>query len=258
MAAVDQVFNVMVQTFTILKYSWPFIILIWIVGLKIKWKNWPIDVVIIEKKGDNFIKSNDRAGKFTDPYTGLVGSKLQKNGDTIPVINYEWIMHNNQKFTTIFDRFISLLRDTMGTVFLFKYGVKQYKPIYITDNGQRKLMLKELKNKDGQPIITYIYEKFDPRIALGNLNIEVIDWDNMNFMVQEQRSSFERRQKKKSFMREVVIPLAALAVTAILCIIFIKFSYDYAIAMKGSGEVQTTKPATAPNIPVISNVIPAG
>ena len=59
-------------------------------------------------------------------------------------------------------------------------------------------------------------------------------------------------------MREVVIPLAALAVTAILCIIFIKFSYDYAIAMKGGSPEAQSKPAEKPNIPVISNIVPAG
>ena len=257
MATVDIIFNIMSQIYTILKFSWPFIILIWIVVLKIKWKNWPIDVVIIEKKGDNFIKSNDRAGKFIDPYTGLIGSRLQKNGDTIPVINYEWILHNSSKHTTIFDRLVSLLRDTAGTVFLFKYGVKQYKPIYITENNIRKMVLKELKDQKGQPILINIYEKFDPRVALGSIKFEVVDWDNMNFMVQEQRASFERRQKKKSFMREIVIPLAALAVTAILCIIFIKFSYDYAIAMKRAGDA-AAQPAEKPNIPIISDVIPAG
>ena len=255
MANIDVIFSWIQTIKLVFLYGWPFMLLLWIVALKIKWRNWPIDVVIIEKRGDNFIKSNDRAGKYTDPYTGMVGTKLQKNKDTIPVVNYEWILHNNAKFTTIFDRFINLLRDTMGTVFLFKYGVRQYKPIYVNENNTRKLILKELKNKKGEPILVYLYEQFDPRKSLGSLNFEVIDWDNMNFMVQEQRASFERRQKKKGFMREIVIPLAALAVTAILCIIFIKFSYDYAIAMKGGVP---DKPATNPNIPVVSNIIPAG
>jgi len=242
---------------TILLYGWPFILLIIIIALKIKWRAWPVEAIIIEKRGNNLIKTNDRAGKYTDKYTGLTGYKLQKAKENIPIVNYEWVMHNVCKYTTIFDRVIHLLRGDIGTLFLFKYGAKQYKPIWITHNNQRKQILKELRDKNGQPILINIYEQFDPRKHLGALEFQVIDWDNMNFLVQEQRASFERRQKKKDFMKQVLIPLASLVVVALLCILMIKFSYDYAIAMKSTAPV-VNQPAQAPNIPVISDLVPAG
>lgn len=256
MGTVDVIFSYLETIQLILLYGWPFILLIIIVILKLKWKSWPVDVIIIEKRGNNLIKTNDRAGKYIDKYTGLTGYKLQKSKETIPIVNYEWVMHNVAKHTTIFDRFVHLLRGDIGTLFLFKYGAKQYKPIWITHNSQRKEVLKEIKDLNGQSILISIYEQFDPRKHLGALEFQVIDWDNMNFLVQEQRASFERRQKKKDFLKQVLIPLAALIVVALVCIIMIKFSYDYAIAMKSGVSTQTNAPAKAPNIPVISDIIP--
>ena len=106
-----------------------------------KWKKWPIDVVIIEKRGNNLIKTNDRTGKYKDPYTQMVGYQLQKAGDTLPVINFDWILVNVVVFNTIFDRVVHLIRGSVGTLFLFKYGTKQYKPIHVRQNDQVKLFL---------------------------------------------------------------------------------------------------------------------
>jgi hypothetical protein len=252
---VDAIFSIIGDMQTILLYGWPFLILFWILILKFLYKKWPVDVVIIEKRGTNLIKTNDRAGKYVDSFTGLTGYKLQKAKDTIPVINYDWVLHNVSMSTTLFDRLVNLLRGNIGTLFLFKYGAKQYKPINIVQNNQRKLILKEIKNKNNQPTLVQIYEQFDPRKHLGALDFEVIDWDNMNFMVQEQRASFERRQKKNEWLKQVLIPLVALAIAGLVCIIMIKFSYDYAMAMKGGTTTNENTKATAPNIPIISDVV---
>jgi len=255
MGAIDIIFEYISLFQTILLYGWPFILLVIIIIFKFKWKAWPVEVVIIEKRGNNLVKTNDRAGKYVEKYTGLTGYKLQKAKENIPIVNYEWVMHNVAKYTTIFDRFVHLLRGDIGTLFLFKYGAKQYKPIWITQNSQRKQILKEIKDANGQSVLINIYEQFDPRKHLGALEFQVIDWDNMNFLVQEQRASFERRQKKKDFLKQVLIPLAALVVVALVCIMMIKFSYDYAIAMKSTTPL-INQPAQAPNIPVISDLIP--
>jgi len=258
MAIEDQIIQTFNDSITLLMYAWPFIILGYLFLLKIIWKKWPVDVVIIERRGNNLIKTNDRAGKYIDSYTGITGYKLQKSKDTIPVINYDWVMHNVAVHNTIFDRLINLLRGNIGTLFLFRYGAKQYKPIYITHNNQRKMIWKQLKDKNNQPILLKVYEQFDPRKFLGALEFAVIDWDNMNFMVQEQRASFERRQKKGNFWKQVVVPLAIIIVTALVCIIMFKFSYDYAIALKGSSSsnLPEAPKATAPKVPIIGNLIP--
>ncbi len=239
-------------------YGWPFMLLVWIFILKMRWKNWPVDVVIIEKRGENLIKTNDRAGKYVDPYTGITGYRLQKAKDTIPVINYDWVMHNVAIPTTLFEKFVNIIRPNIGTLFFFRYGSKQYKPVKINQHGKLREMFQEIKDKKGNSIYIKIYEQFDPRHKLGSLEFEVVDWDNMNFMVQEQRASMERRRKKGEFVKGILIPLGLAVVSALVCIIMIKFSYDYAIAMKDSTpSVKTPQaPATTPNIPIISGIMP--
>ena len=254
MAVVDSIIQTIEVGKLVLLYGWPFLILIWIAVLKYRWKNWPVEVEIIEKRGDNLIKTNDRAGKYVDPYTQITGYKLQKSGDTIPVVNYDWVMHNVFKPTTLFDRFVALIRGNIGTIFLFRYGSKQYKPIKIIENGKAKMQYQAMKNDKGEDIIINVYQQFDPRDKLGALDFEVVDWDNMNFMVQEQRASIERRRKKSDFLMQIAIPLAILAVTAVICIIMIKFGYDYAISMQGQNIA--SKPAEAPKTPIIGSLLP--
>lgn len=255
----DVIFNIINSASMIFLYGWPFMILFILLIFKIRWRNWPLEAIIIERRGYNLVKTNDRIGKFTDPYTGLTGYMLQKAKETIPIVNFEWILHNVNKNTTLFDWIIDKLRGNSGTIFLFKYGTRQYKPIWIKTAAGRQMILKEIKDKNGSPILIYVYEQFDPRKHLGALDFEVIDWDNMNFMVQEQRASFERRQKKKEFWKQVALPLIALAVVTLLCIIMIKFSYDYAMAMKGGSPTpaEPKQPTSGSNIPVISDMLPA-
>ena len=76
----------------------------------------------------------------------------------------------------------------------------------------------------------------------------------MNFMVQEQRASFARRIKKGEFLKQIIIPLGAMVIAALVCIMMIKFSYDWAVGMRGSTAVG---PAKTPNIPIISDLVPA-
>lgn len=255
--AIDIIFGIFKDIEVILLYGWPFIILIWLIILKFKWKNWPVDVVIIEKRGDNLIKTNDRAGKFIDPYTKIVGYKLQKAKDTIPVINYDWVLVDVVVNNTLFDRFINIIRPTIGTIFLFRYGSRQYKPIQVTQNNQRKLVWKEIKNKNNESVVVSIYEQFDPRNYIGTLDFEVIDWDNMNFMVQEQRASFERRQKRSEFWKQIIVPIAMMVIAALVIIVMFKFSYDWSVGMANQFQQQQTKPAENKGLPIVKNLVPA-
>ena len=250
------------EAFTTIKiiflYGWPFILLAWIFILKNKWKNWPVEAIIIEKRGDNLIKTSDRAGKYIDPYTKMTGYRLQKSKDSIPVVNYDWVLHHVPVATTFFERIVNLIRPNIGTLFFFRYGSKQYKPIKIREEKNVKITYQEFKDKDGNPIYNQIYQQFDPRDKLGALDFEVVDWDNMNFMVQEQRASMERRQKKGEFLKQILIPLGLMLVAALVCIIMIKFSYDYALEFKNSNpsSYSTPSPAEVPNIPIINDLVP--
>lgn len=237
----------------VIRYGWPFFLLAIVVTWKIRWKAWPVDVIIIEKRGSNLIKTNDRGGRYFDKFTGIQGYKLLKSKDTIPVINYDWVLHNADRHTNFLERLVKLLRPTIGTIFFFRYGSKQYKPIKITEKGKEKIVYQEIRDKKGEPIIFYGYRQLDPRDKLALIDFEVMDWDNMNFMIQEQRASIERRKNKNNWLYTIALPLGVLAITALVCILMLKFSFDKSFA---SPTPTTEAKAETPNIPLISNVIP--
>lgn len=238
----------------IILYGWPLMFAMWMVFLYTRWRRWPIEAVIFEKRGSNIIKTNDRAGKYVDGLAGITGYKLQKSKDTIPIIDFDWILHNVAIPTTFFERFVNLIRGNAGTIVLFRYGSKQYKPVNINENPEGKLELEEVKDKQGQPVFFFNYIPVDPRDKLGALEFEVVDWDNMNFMVQEQRVSVERRRRQKDWMYTIGIPVIMIAGAALVCLLMLKFSYDYSIAVRGSGSSQPQNPS--PDIPVVGDIIP--
>ena len=240
----------------IIRFGWPIILLIAIVGAKIKWKPWVIDVVILEKRGDNIIKTNDRGARYTDKFTKLTGYRLMKSKDTVPVVEYNWILHNNPKHTNILERLIHILRPTLGTLFLFKYGSKQYKPLMVSvDKGaERKLVAQ--KDKNGNAIYVQQYKQFDPRGYLNAVKMEIFDWDNMNFAFQEMRASFERRQKENQWLKTVLLPIAIIAATTMICIIMIKTSADFSPAINAAPANLPNQPAETPNLPLANVFTP--
>ena len=215
-------------------YTWPFLLLAVLFILKRKWKAYPIDAVIIEKRGENLIKTNDRIGRSFDKLTNMTSYKLAKAKDTIPVLNYEWVLHNKAVNTNFLEKIINLLRGNEGTIFLFRYGSKQYKPINITENSKGiKQKLVPMKDEKGNDIFRYQYAQHDPRWVLGTLNFDVIDWDNMNFMVQEQRASMERRKRKSDRMLQYLIPITIIAASVVVSIFILKFSLDAGQGFQG-------------------------
>jgi hypothetical protein len=245
--------SILVSVTTIVKYGWPFAILLWLVACKVRWKAYPLEAIIIEKRGDNLIKTYDRMGKYVDNFSGMTGYMLMKAGDTVPVIDFDWILHNASKPTNILEKLINILRPEMGTVFLFRYGSKQYKPLNPSHDINAQLEWETIKGEDGKDIVVQRYQQYDPRGTLKVLNFEVVDWDNMNFMVQEMRTSFERRQKRSAWIKEVAVPMAMVAATALVCIIMIKFGFDYA---QTAPKVQPPTKATVPNLPGAGSVTP--
>lgn len=223
--------------YKILFYGWPFLFLFMILIWKRRWRRFPLEAVIIEKRGDNLIKTNDRVGRFDDVGGGTSFYRLQKSNDTIPIYNYDWIMHNRIMNTNFLERFINLIRGSMGTIFLFRYGSKQYKPVNINVNGTKKVKLIPIKDKRGKKIYSYQYSAFDPRWVLGALTFEVVDWDNINFMIQEQRASVLRRQKKFEKWEKFFIPALIIAGALLTGIFILKFSADAGADLRGGGTI---------------------
>ena len=203
--------------------------------MKKKYSAFPVDVVIIERRGENLIKTNERAGRIVNKETQISYYQLAKCKDTMPVYNFDWMLHNADKPMSIFEKIVNFLRPTIGTVFLFKYGSKQYKPININQKpgAENKLQLKELKDEDGTSIFKYEYAQFDPRWPLSILDFEVVDWDNMNFMVQEQRASIMRRAGGLDWMKQLAVPAMIIAGSVIVALFILKFSAEAGATLKG-------------------------
>ena len=220
--------NLWQRFYDILFYTWPFVFVFVLFILRKKWKKYPIEAVIIEKRGENLIKTNDRLGKIDDKATGITYYQFAKTKETIPILDYRWILHNKEVPTNFLEKIAKFIRGSEGVAFLFKYGSKQYKPIGLDQKKKinEKPKFIPIKDKDGNDIYSYQYKSFDLRWVLGVLNFDVVDWDNINFMVQEQRASIERRTKKKDKLMMFIIPLTIIAASVVIGIFILKFSSD--------------------------------
>ena len=221
------------EILTFLLYSSPFIILILLFGARIIWRKHPLEAVILEKRGENLIKTNDRVGRFFDKYADMHYYKFKKTKDTIPIYNYDWVLHNVSVPANILEKLINMLQGNVGTLFLFKYGSKQYKPINVKEQGKTKKKFVLITDDKDNPVYAYQYVQFDPRKQVGVLDFEIIDWDNMNFTMQEIRASMVRRAKKGEFMKQIMIPLAIIGAAVLVSIIILKFSFDAGKQVRG-------------------------
>jgi len=248
-AYIVHIFSLIRKTFL---YTSPLILLggLWL--LRARYRKFPLEAIIFEKRGENLVKTNDRVGKKVDKYTNMTFYQLQKSRDTIPVYNFDWILHNVVVSTTIFEKILNLIRLNTGTIFLFRYGSKQYKPININQDPAKKMKLVQSKNKEGEPIFTWAYMGIDPRSPVGALDFDVVDWDNINFMVQEQRASILRRTKRGEWLKTVMLPLAFLAASIVVCIFILKFSADTGADLRGGGGAE---PATGGSGSKVGGVI---
>jgi len=229
---------------TIFLWTWWVFLIGGLWFMKKNYEKYPVDVVIIEKRGENLTKTNERAGRVFEKDTQISKYRLKKCGDTMPVYNFDWMLHNGDKPMSFFEKMVMFLRPTIGTVFLFKYGSKQYKPINVgqKDGTENVLKLKELKNVDGTSLFKYEYAQFDPRWVLGLLDFEVVDWDNMNFMVQEQRASIMRRAGGLDWLKTLAVPAMLIAGTVIVALFILKFSSEAGASLKAGGGQPATEP----------------
>lgn len=259
MSGIATAFQVIDTVWLVIKYGWWLAIILWLI---VVWKrngNYPIEAVIIEKRGNNHVKTNDRVGKYIDKYTGMIGYRFLKTKDTIPVVDFEWILHNSRADMGLTDKLYNKLWGNAGTAFFYKYGSKQYKPIKVGEDENSKIEWKEVTDDKGNPLKISIIQPIDPRDKMAGLDFEVVDWDNMNFMTQEQRASIERRKKSSEFWKQILIPAMLIGGAVVVVVIMMKFGYDFAMNMKAEVPTQQTQaPAetTNPNIPIISDLVP--
>ena len=227
---------------------------------KKKLGKYPIDVVIYENRGENLIKTCDMAGRFDSP---VACYRLLNSKDTLPIPQYDWVLQCMDKPTNILDKIVFMLRGKIGSITLFKYASKQYKHIRVQlDNGQVKESLKLITDKNGQPIYITVYEYVNPKQSMSKLNFEVIDWDDVNHMTQELRAIAIRRSPVLDALQKYG-PLIAI-VLAILALIIAGYYYKEIITsaqpagipLQQQANNGQQQPATVPNIPIISDIVP--
>lgn len=225
---------------------------------------YPIDAIIYEKRGENLVKTNDMAGRFDSP---VACYRLKISKDTIQIPQYDWVLQCMHKPTNLFEKLANLLVGRIGSITLFKYSSKQYKPIDVKiDDTKVKQVFKEVKDKDGQPVYIQVYEYINPKQSLSKLNFEVIDWDDINHMTQELRAIALRRAPLQTFLEKYGHWLAfGLAVMTLIIA-----GYFYKEMMIDAGNKfqsmtqgrapsqQQTPVATGANIPVIGNIVTPG
>jgi len=59
-----------------------------------------------------------------------------------------------------------------------------------------KIEYESIKNDNGEPILIERYQQFDPRGYLEALNLEIVDWDNMNFYGTRNKSKSRKKKEK--------------------------------------------------------------
>lgn len=178
--------------------GWWLIPLLGLFMMKRSLSKYPVNVIIYEKRGENIVQTNDVAGRFDKPVTAY---RLKKNKDSIPIPNYDWILQCMNRPTNFFERIASMLAGKIGSITLFKYGSKQYKPVRVTlNNGRVVQKFKEIKDKNGEPVFITVYEPLNVKDSMNKLDFDVIDWDDMNHMTQELRAIALRRSPVKDFL----------------------------------------------------------
>lgn len=216
-------------------FSWWVIPVFSIVVAKVRWSRWPIEAIVIERRGDNLIVTNDRIGKKEDQATGHTTYKLLKMKDTIDVLPFDTILHKSHKNTNLLEILISKLRPTIGVVHLLKYGSKQYKPIKISssekgllaqDEHGNYIPVKEMLDENGKQIYHENLIPFDIRNYLGVIEFQIIDWDDVNTTLNEIENSRLRRIAKWDSWAKFLLPIAIVAIAGVISIIVIYLTYD--------------------------------
>ena len=109
--------------------------------------------------------------------------------------------------------------------------------------------------REGKDVYVYQYQQFDPRGYLNPLKMEVFDWDNMNFAIQEMRASLERRQKENNWVKTMLIPISLIAASAMISLIMMKFSLDYSQGLRAAAQANPQpQQDPTPSIPIIGDV----
>jgi len=216
-------------------FSWWVIPVMSLLVAKVKWGKWPIEAIILERRGDNIVKVNDRIGRRYNKQTGHTHYILQKMGDIIDVIPFETMLHCTVKPTNFPEWFVNKLRPTVGCVHLLKYGSKQYKPIKVIssdkglmaqDENGNFIAVKEMLDAEGKTVYHQNLQPFDIRDHLGVMDFQVIDWDDVNTTLNEIENSRLRRLAKFESWAKFTVPIAIIAVVGIICVIFLYLTYD--------------------------------
>lgn len=206
-------------------FSWWVIPLLLLFFYRKKQSKYPIEVVVFEKRGENLVYNHDCAGRFADPINCY---RLKKSKDTIPIPQYDWVLQYMAQPRNFIEKLNNFMAGKIGTIVLFKYGSKQYKPIDVRIGSKTIRKFKEVKDKHGNSVWITVYEPINVKREMSRLDFEVIDWDDINHMIQEIRATISRRSPAAKFM-EKYGALVGLGLVAAVFIIAIYYAHKLLI-----------------------------
>ena len=223
----------------------------------------PIAAIILERRDNNLIMKTDRIGRVR--IDGIWKYKFRKSKETIPNPDYDWIVSGTYTPTNFFEKIAKMVSSPVGFAYFYKYGSQQYKPVDIklnditsSDKKNFKTVFRPILNEKGEKVYIKKIMQISPKKMVVP-EFDVIDWDNMNFIVQEHAASDERRKKKDDFMKKVLIPMVTIAVAAIVLIIAMYFAVQ--LVQFGAGSVGSAAPVAqaevGAGIPVIGGMMPS-
>jgi hypothetical protein len=239
--------------------GWWVLPLLFLFVLRSRYKKYPIECVIYEKRGENLVHTRDMAGRFTHPVTCY---RLKTAKDSVPIPDYDWILQCMYKPTNIFEKIQNLLCGRVGTITLFKYGSKQYKPIRVKIGDKTVRKFQEIKDKKGNAVYGYHYVPVNVKQSMSQLNFDVIDWDDINHLTQELRAIAMRRSPAKAWIEKwgTMVGIGVIGMVIIITVVmgyrfimdagdrYIASARDYAKDIVSEAE-QSNAPVEAPDVP---------
>jgi len=232
---------------------------------KKKLKLYPIAAIIIERRDNNLIMRTDRIGRVRE--FGIWKYRFRKAKETIPNPDYNWIVNGTYTPTNFFEKIAFKFDTPVGFAYFYKYGSQQYKPVKIKlrdkegkITGNFKTAFKPIRDAHGNKVFIKQIVQINPFEKMSVPDFEIVDWDNMNFIVQEHENTEARRKKKDDFYKRILIPALIIGAAVVVLIVAMYFSVQLvqfgASHMSGAASATAKEPIKGVNVPVIGGLMP--
>lgn len=242
----------------------PIILVVALFAYKKRLKLFPIAAIVIERRDNNLVIKTDRIGRVNE--AGIWKYKFRKSKETIPNPDYNQIVNGTYTPSNLFEKIAFMLDAPIGFAFFYKYGSQQYKPVRIrlkdaegNQTEQFKTVFKPTRDEYGNKVYVKQTVQISPFSKMVIPEFDIIDWDNMNFIVQEHENTDNRRKKKEDFMKKILIPAMIIGVAAVIFIVAMYFASQ--LVQFGASQISGVAPVAGGNVtgagvPILGGMMP--